>query len=230
MVGIIIQLAVSWLLLWFLAKKDLSVLGFTPTIKRLRDFGLFFLITAMFCASGFLLKIYFTGQQWQINPSLSAKLLLTGFWWNIKSVLFEELVFRGVLLYLLIKKLGSSKAIIISALAFGVYHWFSQELWGNVQMMIYLLLISGVMGLVMAYGYAKTYSLYIPIAIHLGWNLTSSVIFSTSVIGDQLLIKVLDPAPYPISYFLFYSILIFPVAGAIIGNYLVLKKRKQVLG
>ena len=230
MVGIIIQLAVSWLLLWLLAKKNLSVLGFTPTLKRLRDFGLFFLITAIFCASGFLLKKYFAGQQWQINPNLTAKLLLTGLWWNLKSVLFEELIFRGALLYILIKKLGASIAIIISALAFGIYHWFSLELWGNVQMMIYLLLISGALGLVMAYSYTKTYSLYIPIAIHLGWNLINSVIFSSSVIGNQLLIKIDAPAPYPISYFLFYFILLFPVAGAIIGNYLVLKKRKQVPG
>ncbi|MEY2917769.1 MAG: hypothetical protein RIS73_1483 [Bacteroidota bacterium] len=81
-----------------------------------------FIITGACCATGFLLKMYFTKQQWQLNTQLTFSLTAQGIWWNIKSVLFEELVFRGVLFYVLIKKLGSAKAIIISAIAFGIYH------------------------------------------------------------------------------------------------------------
>ena len=80
-------------------KKDLGVLGFRPTKRRALDFCLFFMITA-FCASlGFFMRMYF-GERWQLNPDFTWKLLVNGLWWNIKSVLFEELIFRGVIFYI----------------------------------------------------------------------------------------------------------------------------------
>jgi hypothetical protein len=63
------------------------------------------------------MRMYFADQQWKLNPALSANLILTGIWWNVKSVLFEELIFRGVLLYILIKRLGAFKS----------YHYFSNR-------------------------------------------------------------------------------------------------------
>ncbi len=79
MLGLIIQLAVSWLLIWFFEKGNLFVLGFQPTQKRLLNFLLFFLITAAFCASVLLMQMYFAKQVWQLNPDLSVKLIFQGF-------------------------------------------------------------------------------------------------------------------------------------------------------
>lgn len=45
------------------------------------------------------------------------------------------------------------------------------------------------MGLLLAYGYAKAFSLYIPIGIHLGWNLTQIFIFSRGPTEDELFIQ-----------------------------------------
>ncbi len=227
MIGILVQLAISWLIVWLFEKGNLSVLGLFPTRKRLVDFMIFFLLTAICCASDFFLKMYFGKQQWIVNPSLSFNLLLSGTWWNIKSVLFEELIFRGVLLYILIKKLGATKAILISAIGFGIYHWFSQEAFGNIIQMAIIFTITGIMGLLYAYGYAKSFSLYIPCAIHLGWNITRSVIFSETVIGNQLLIQVKPIPEVTVSYPLFLILLIFPMASALLTNYLLLKRRKH---
>lgn len=177
MLGIIVQLALSWLIVWLFEKKNLGVLGLFPTKRRLLDFSIFFCITVACCSSDFIMRILFAGQQWKLNPVLSFKLILNGVWWNIKSVLFEELIFRGMLLYILIKKLGAAKAIIISAIGFGIYHWFSFEAFGNPMQMAIVFITTGIMGLLYAFGYAKSFSLYIPVAIHLGWNLTRSVIF-----------------------------------------------------
>jgi len=135
MIGIIVQLALSWLLVWLFEKGNLGFLGFYPTKRRLLDFGFFFIITALCCSSDFFIRMLFIKQEWKLNPAVSANLILTGIWWNIKSVLFEELIFRGVLFYILIKKLGATKAIIISAVGFGIYHWFSQEAFGNIPQM-----------------------------------------------------------------------------------------------
>ena len=229
MLGIIVQLALSWLIIWFVERKDLGVLGFYPTKKRLIDFLVFFLITAACCASDFILRILFAEQRWQLNPGLSFKLIIEGIWWNVKSVMFEELIFRGVLLYILIKRVGAWWGIIISSVAFGIYHWFSHGTFGNPVQMIITFLITGLMGVVYAYGYAKTFSLYIPIAIHLGWNLTRSVIFSETVIGDQLLVQVKPIPQINVSYFIYFLVVFFPMLSSLLINFFLLKKKKQAM-
>lgn len=229
MIGIIVQLAISWVIVWFVEKKDLSVLGFFPTKQRLFDFALFFLVAAIFSASGFFLKMYFTGQRWQLNPALSTNLLLKGIWWNVASVIFEELIFRGVLLYILIKRIGAIKGIIISAIAFGIYHWFSYGTLGNPVQMVYTFLTTGAMGLIFAYGYARSFSLYIPSAIHLGWNLIQSVVFSTTVIGGQIFTLVQPSPEVNISWFKFMCILLLPMVSVLLVNFFLLKKHKQAV-
>jgi membrane protease YdiL (CAAX protease family) len=229
MLGIIVQLIISWLIIWLFEKGNLNVLGFYPGKKRLAGFVLFFIVTSLCCSSDFFMRMLFAKQQWELNPKLTTNLILTGVWWNIKSVLFEELIFRGVLLYILIKKLGHAKAIVISAIAFGIYHWFSHEVIGNISQMIITFVVTGTMGLVYAYGYSKTFSLYIPIAIHLGWNLTSSVIFSKSILGDQLFTQVKPVPEVQVGYFIFFCIMVIPLLSTILINYLMLRRLDQVM-
>lgn len=228
MIGIIVQLALSWLIIWIFEKGNLNVLGLLPTKRRLLDLLLFFFITAACCASDFIMHMLFAEQQWKINPNLSFKLIAEGVWWNIKSVMFEELIFRGVLFYILIKRLGAFPAIIISGIAFGIYHWFSFEVFGNAVQMIFVFLTTGIMGLLYAFGYARSFSLYIPIAIHLGWNLTRSVIFSETSIGDQLLVQAKPVPQVQVSYFIFYLITFFPMLASLLINFFLIKKKKQV--
>jgi hypothetical protein len=169
------------------------------------------------------------GERWGLNPRLSFGLIAEGTWWNIKSVLFEELIFRGAIFYVLIKRIGATKAILISAAAFGIYHWFSYGILGNVSQMIQVFIITGIMGVVYAYGYSKTFSLYIPIAIHLSWNWISSVVFSNTSIGDQLLIKLKAERVVQVSYFTYYLVTLGPIACAVLVNFFLIKKRKQTV-
>jgi uncharacterized protein len=229
MTGILVQLAVSWLIAWLFEKGNLSVLGFFPSKKRLTGFAVFFFITAICCASEFLMRIGFAKEQWQLNPVLSVNLVAEGLWWNVKSVLFEELIFRGVLLYILIKKLGAVKGIIISAIAFGIYHWYSHEVIGDPKQMLITFLMTGIMGLLLAYGYTKTFSLYIPCAIHFGWNLTKGFIFSEGPIGHGIFIQKQPQPEVTVSYFIFFVILLLPVLSMWLINFLLLKKQKQEL-
>ena len=228
MIGIIIQLTVSWLIVWLYEKGNLSCLGLMPTRKRLLDFILFFFITAACAASGFLLQFIIAKQSWMLNPAINPGAILQGVWFTIKSVLFEELIFRGVLLYILIRKLGAAWAIVVSAVAFGIYHWFSHELWGNPLQMTIEFLTSGTMGLVLAYGYAKTFSLYVPVAIHLGWNIVQMVVFSGGGIGNQVFVVVLPAPVVTISYFSYFTMLLLPLLSCWIINTWLLRKYKQV--
>ena len=227
MVGIIIQLIISFLLIWLYERGGLRVLGLAPTKKRARDFVVYFLIAAFCSSSEFFMRMIFAEQRWQFNPDLSFRLILDGIWWNIKSVLFEELIFRGAIFYILIKKLGTTKAILVSAAAFGIYHWFSHEAFGNPGQMLITFVVTGAAGLVYAYGYAKTFSLYIPIAMHLGWNFVKSVVFSETIIGDQLLVHVKPVPEIQVSYFIFFCMLLLPIGSFYLINYLLLKNRKR---
>jgi uncharacterized protein len=226
MIGIIVQLALSWLIVWFFEKGNLSFLGFYPTKKRLLAFGLFLLITAVCCASGFFLRMYFAKEQWQINPSLTIRLVLEALWWNVKSVLFEELIFRGAIFYILIKKMGTLSAIVVSSIGFGIYHWFSQEVIGNPVQMAITFTLTGVMGLLYAYGYAKTRSLYAPCAIHLGWNLTQGFVFSQGPIGNGIFVQVMPQPVVTVSYAVYFCILLVPMLSALGINFLILKQIK----
>ena len=227
MLGILVQLLISWLLVWLIQKKDLRVLGWTPTRTRLLHFIYFFFFTAACCASAFVMRMLIHNERWQLNPLLTGSMFLEGIWWNIKSVFFEELIFRGVILYILIKRLGIIKAILISASAFGIYHWFSFEILGNVTQMTVVFIITGLMGVVLAYGYAKTFSLYIPCAIHLGWNVTQNFIFSSGPIGAGVFVQ-LYPGPFRTnSYLLFFLIIFLPLASALLLNGLFIRRLRQ---
>ena len=167
-------------------------------------------------------------QQWKLNPDVSLPLILNGAWYNIKSVLFEELIFRGVLLFILIKRVGATKAMIISSVAFGMYHWLSFGVMGDPIQMTFVFLVTGIMGLLYAYGYAKTFSLYIPIGIHLGWNIVQSVVFSDTNIGNHLLVQI-NKTITGSSGLLLFLVSILPMVSIWFIGFALLKKKKQVI-
>ena len=116
--------------------------------------------------------------------------MLAGSFWVLRAVVLEELVFRGALLFMLIKSIGAIRACLLSSLVFGVYHWFSYEVFGErLILMVYILLVTGSGGWMFSYAFAKTRSLYAPTGLHLGWNLVAAVVFSSGPIGSQLLLQ-----------------------------------------
>jgi hypothetical protein len=120
--------------------------------------------------------------------------------------MYEELIFRGVLFYILIEKLGGTKAILISAMAFGIYHWFTYEVFNDPVKMLWIFAITFSAGYIYALGYYKTNTLYTPIGMHFGWNFVQSFIFSAGNIGSGLFIQRLPAPQIQVSYFIYYSI------------------------
>jgi membrane protease YdiL (CAAX protease family) len=104
-------------------------------------------------------------------------------------VLFEELIFRGALLYLAIGKFGVKTACTLSAVCFGAYHWFTYNLFGSPVQMVIVFLMTGIFGFTLAYAFAKTKSIYLPVGLHLGWNLFTIVVFSNGPLGQQIFIR-----------------------------------------
>ncbi|WP_433515209.1 CPBP family intramembrane glutamic endopeptidase [Nonomuraea sp. CA-143628] len=91
--------------------------------------------------------------------------LCVGFW--------EEWAFRGVLLRLPEKAIGSWWALVFSAVIFGLIHAPNAN-----STPLALVGIAVVGGLVMGGGFLLTRSLWLPIGIHTGWDL-----FQSSVLG-----------------------------------------------
>lgn len=185
MLGIIVGFLISWLLLYFFEKKHITALGIGISSKRMRDLGVGLLGAAACC-----LIYHLAGMlHWKLNKAFTLHALFTGIWYVLKSVLFEELLFRGALLYIAIRKMGILKACILSALCFGIYHIFSYQVLGNPGMALLVFFMTAVIGLTLAYAFAATQSMYLPIGLHLGWNLINIILFSSGPLGKQLLIK-----------------------------------------
>lgn len=188
MSGLIVELLISWLLLWIFCKQNLLILGITPTKSRLFNLLFGFLIAVACCTVYYLSFTFFANNNWTLNNEFTGQTLLAGSWWTLKSVLYEEFIFRGALLYLLIKKFGVRTACLTSAICFGIYHWFTSGVMGDPLQMSFIFVMTGIWGAMFAIAFAKTKSLYLPIGLHFGWNFVSTVIFSQGPLGNQLLI------------------------------------------
>ena len=195
MVGILTELCISWLILWLVERKNLSILGLTPTGARVTQLLTGFAMSAACCAIFNASTVAFVNNNWIYNKQITTPSVMHSTWWVLKSVLFEELIFRGALLYIAIKRMGIAKGCYLSAACFGIYHWFSQNAFGNPVQMIFIFIITAVAGLMFAFSYAKTNSLYLPIGLHLGWNFINIVIFSNGPLGNQLLTRLTDVHP-----------------------------------
>lgn len=90
----------------------------------------------------------------------------------------EELLTRGYWLQNLSAGLSQSLGVLISSALFALAHWFNPNL--NNQALLGLFLS----GLFLAYGYLRTKQLWLPIGLHLGWNLFEGTIFGFPVSGQ----------------------------------------------
>lgn len=188
MIGILVAISISWLLLYLIEKKNIITLGLLPIGKRIKQFLIGFLITGILCVLVQYLESYLKSSTWILNKNITSAIVIKSFWWDFKSVLTEELIFRGALLYILIQKIGSKKSILISAIAFGIYHWFSYGVLGNVMAMILVFIGTGLMGYAWAWAFSKTKSIMLPFGLHLGWNFVYNTIFSKGPLGALVLI------------------------------------------
>ncbi|WGQ11349.1 CPBP family intramembrane metalloprotease [Pedobacter gandavensis] len=115
---------------------------------------------------------------YQFNPDYTIIDFFKSSFFVLKGVIFEELQFRGALFYLLIRQLGTNKAIAISAIAFGIFHWFSYGIIGQPLKMLTVFISTGIMGYLLALAFVKSSTILLPLMIHLGYNFSSMILFS----------------------------------------------------
>ncbi len=188
LIGIVVLLVISWLLLHFFIPGANSQKFFLPTPRRLGQFTAGALVTAALCLGVQHLEATLAGAEWVRNSDITPGAVAERAWWDFRSVLTEELLFRGALLYLLLRKTRPWTACLISGLVFGVYHWFSFGLFGQPVAMIVILLGTGMMGVALALAVARTGSIWLATGLHFGWNFVLNTLFSRGPLGNGLFV------------------------------------------
>jgi membrane protease YdiL (CAAX protease family) len=186
MIGLLL-IALSWGLLR-LEGRGLDALGFDQPRRRSLELLSMFAILAAAVGIQQLSFAGLYGFSWQLNPKISGVGVLNSLRFDVNSVLYEELLFRGYLLYLLLRWMGGG-ALWISAAAFGVYHWFTFGVFGNPAAMGFVFVFTGAFGFVGALAFRQTGSVAAPIGMHLGWNLITNTVFSNGPLGAGLMIQ-----------------------------------------
>lgn len=229
MIQLLALLAISWILIWLMEKKDLGVLGLVPTPSRIKYFAALFDISLLCAITAFLLRMYFAQERYMISPTLTVGVVFQELWNQLRMVLTEELLCRGVLLYILIRRLGSGWAILISSAAFAALHWFNAGVWGNPVQMLLVFGFTFAMGVVLAYSYSRTYSILFPLAIHLGWNVAQNFIFPDTPAGNHVFVLAAPPPEVTVSYAVLFTMLLLPKVLVLVINYLVVRKHRPVI-
>lgn len=120
----------------------------------------------------------FEGFAWQVDPvRLVLKetlLILLAF---VLGGWSEELLIRGYYLQTLESGLNTFGAVFLSSAVFGILHL------GNAGATWSSVLGLSLFGALLAYGYLRTRQLWLPIGLHIGWNLFQGVIFGFPVSG-----------------------------------------------
>jgi membrane protease YdiL (CAAX protease family) len=196
MIAIAIELLLSWLLLKFTLGQNLNALNWYPKPKQLLSIFFGFALPFIYLSILYLSISLWVQNPYKLNPEYTLINFIRSSTFVLKGVVFEELIFRGALLYIFIHKLNPNKAMSLSAIAFGIYHWFSYSILGQPLQMLIVLISTGVMGYLLALAFVKSRSILLPFALHLGYNFTSMIIFSNEKnTGLQLLVKTYTTNP-----------------------------------
>ncbi|WP_422105666.1 CPBP family intramembrane glutamic endopeptidase [Winogradskyella sp.] len=190
MLGLLVIIVISGLLLHFIEKKNIDVLGITPNKNRWTQFMIGVLVITVIVLTNIVVETLLLRVEWQLR-TINNTLIFDAFYYHLKSALTEDLVFRGALLYILIRRIGPTKAIILSAMIFGVYHWFSYGIIGqNAVLMAYVFLITGFTGYVWAFAFYKTKSILMGLGFHVGVNFINACFFESQPYGELIFTEI----------------------------------------
>ena len=180
-------LLVCWLAVYLLEKKNVFHQWLFPPRRRVGEFFQGLIISIVLCIFTQILLSQLDGRTWHLSKDISIGKTTFSLLYDFNSVVSEELLFRGIILFVLIKYLKTAPAMLVSATVFGIYHWFTLGVWGNLATMALVFVVTGLMGYVFAAAYVKTKSIILPVGIHVGWNWVNNTMFSNGPNGIQVL-------------------------------------------
>jgi len=180
-------LLLCWFTIYLSEKRNIFHQWLFPPRLRGSEFFLGLIFSIVLCVLTQIFLSQLGDRTWHVSKDISVGKLTFSLLFDFNSVVSEEVLFRGIILFFLIKYWKTGPAMIISASVFGIYHWFTFGVWGNLATMILVFVVTGLMGYVFAVAYVKTKSIILPVGIHLGWNWINNTLFSNGPNGIQVL-------------------------------------------
>jgi uncharacterized protein len=170
-----------WLTVRFMDHRPLRAfgIGFVPGWQRHFLFGIGVAAGMLSVLIGGCYAFGYVSMHWtggQVSPGV----LLATCSAILLAALNEELVFRGFPLQLLIEGIGEWPAIIAMSALFGALHL------NNPNASFLGILNTILAGILMSLAYVRTRSLWMPYAIHAGWNLGLGFVFGFPLSGIDI--------------------------------------------
>ncbi|TEU14265.1 MAG: CPBP family intramembrane metalloprotease [Anaerolineales bacterium] len=185
--AMMMQLGVIWLLTYlfrrFLDRQSFTSLGFERRRGWLWEIGLG--VVLGFALMGGIFLIEWAGGWltvgdgvWRSQSLGPALLMLAGYFTLfILAGASEEIMFRGYILQNLREWPGTTLAVVISSILFGLVHVL------NPNFNLFAALNIALAGVAFCYAYLITGNLWLPLAFHFSWNFFQGPIFSFPVSG-----------------------------------------------
>lgn len=176
LIAMVSAVVLYWIGVRLMERREVHELAFADAVRYLPlgaigGFLLFATIICVLWAQGWATYEGYTGSQ---GITTAALIFAAG-------VTFEELIYRGAIFRILEETLGTTAALALSALLFGVSH-----LGNNAATLASALSIAVAGGITFGLTYTLTRSLWLPIGVHFGWNFTQGALFGAAVSGYQL--------------------------------------------
>jgi uncharacterized protein len=173
--------AAMWLTVRFIDHRPFRAfgIGFLPHWRSDFTFGLAVAAGMLAVLIGGCYAFGYVSMRWtgtQVSPGI----LVATFGVLLLAALNEELIFRGFPLQLLIDGMGEWPAILAMSTLFGAVHL------SNPNASILGTLNTILAGILLSLAYVRTRSLWMPYAIHVGWNLGLGFVFGFPLSGVDI--------------------------------------------
>lgn len=178
----VLLLAATWVCL----RRDgesLASLGLSLDASRTRELGMGFLVGALLFALIAVVSAFAVGTTWQFSGAAGLRAAALGLPIALLLMLGEELVFRGYAFRQMVSGLGVRRALLLSGVAFGLYHVLGSGSWGMGWVFRFGMPALG--GLVFGLAMIRSGGLALPIGLHFGGNWVQASVFGFGATGGH---------------------------------------------
>jgi membrane protease YdiL (CAAX protease family) len=170
----------------FIDRRSFVSLGLQWNMQAIKDMWVGFWIAGVTMGVIFLVELAtgwleYQGPGWEGESAIDFlfAFLIWGFIF-LAVGFYEELYSRGYRLQNIEEGVNLPIAVLLSSIIFGLEHMSNPNAWWAAWLGI------TVAGLFLAYAYMRTRQLWLPIGLHIGWNIFEGVVFGFPVSGIQL--------------------------------------------
>lgn len=117
----------------------------------------------------------------------------------VLTALVEEILARYLIFRLIEWRAGARVALAVTTLLFGLLHFAVASIVDEMPSALLHAVPATLTGLLFAGAYLLSRTMWLPIALHIGWNLATNAIFGPDVFGAHRLMTVTPLASEPLS-------------------------------